>query len=218
MPVRDNQTMLLRYVAPENGGRGVFTTLTYPAVIDSTFHPVNDAICFYPKHPIRPLNIFQQMEFELIMSDANLLLLFGPAGTGKSLLPLAYTVDAISRVLKNESGNPNPNHTYLFESADVLVPIVANEDLGYLPGNLEEKMDPYVRTVKEKLTFVLTGNGNLGTSQSLIPYSTIRSLKRDPRKKPTHAGKITIESVANWRGRDRYGVIVSDERRTTHLI
>lgn len=62
----------------------------------------------------------------------------GPAGTGKSLLACQVGAEQL--------------HSKKIDRLVITRPAVcADEDLGYLPGKLEEKMDPYMRPIMDIL-------------------------------------------------------------------
>lgn len=80
----------------------------------------------------------------------------GPAGTGKTYLAVALAVAALRR--------------HEVERIVLTRPVVeAGESLGYLPGTLEEKIDPYVRPLYDAL-FDLIGQE---TTLSLVEQGTI---------------------------------------------
>lgn len=53
----------------------------------------------------------------------------GQAGSGKTYVTVAYALD---KILKNE-----------YEQLVIMRPLVINEDVGYLKGGLDEKLEPY---------------------------------------------------------------------------
>ncbi len=80
---------------------------------------------------IRPQSDNQRRLMEAI-DQHNLVMALGPAGTGKTYLAIAKAVEAL------ESGR--------IERIVLSRPAVeAGESLGYLPGDLEEKLAPYLR-------------------------------------------------------------------------
>ena len=67
----------------------------------------------------------------------------GPAGTGKTFLAVAMALDALKR---NEVAR-----IILTRPA-----VEAGESLGFLPGDLNEKIDPYLRPLTDALQFMLS--------------------------------------------------------------
>ena len=75
----------------------------------------------------------------------------GVAGTGKTLL-------AIAAGLQQTVNPPNP---VLFESVTVSRPIVSmGNEIGFLPGTLEEKMDPWMGPIWDSIEFLTGGKKN----------------------------------------------------------
>lgn len=99
--------------------------------------PAPDAILSHHGHPVRPKTAGQRRYVEAIRSNA-VTFGVGPAGTGKTYLAMAMAVAALRR----------------HEVSRIVLtrPVVeAGESLGFLPGTLEEKLDPYVRPLYDAL-------------------------------------------------------------------
>jgi len=74
-----------------------------------------------------------QEEYYNILKDNQITICSGPAGVGKSYISMKAAVDLLL----------DPNNAY--EKIIIVRPAVeAEEKLGSLPGNLEEKLDPYI--------------------------------------------------------------------------
>ena len=74
-----------------------------------------------------------QKEYYNILIDNQITICSGPAGVGKSYISMRAAVDLLM----------DPNNSY--EKIIIVRPAVeAEEKLGSLPGNLEEKLDPYI--------------------------------------------------------------------------
>ena len=86
---------------------------------------------------IRPHNEAQKRMLEAI-ELANLVFAVGVAGTGKTYLAVAKAVEALE--------NQKVRRIVLSRPA-----VEAGESLGYLPGDLEEKMSPYLRPLYDIL-------------------------------------------------------------------
>ena len=83
-----------------------------------------------------------QAQYLDLLASCELVLAAGPAGTGKTFLAVAY---GASLLLKGE-----------VDRLIVTRPAVeAGERLGFLPGDLTEKVDPYMAPVWEALTDIL---------------------------------------------------------------
>lgn len=86
---------------------------------------------------IRPKTVGQKRYVEAIRDNA-VTFGVGPAGTGKTYLAMAMAVSALGR---REVGR-----------IVLARPVVeAGESLGYLPGTLQDKLDPYVRPLYDAL-------------------------------------------------------------------
>ncbi|HZH27783.1 MAG TPA: PhoH family protein [Azospirillaceae bacterium] len=92
---------------------------------------------------IKPQNEGQRALWEAIHSH-NLTVAVGPAGTGKTYLAISAAVEAL------EAGRID--RIILSRPA-----IEAGESLGYLPGDLQEKMAPYLRPLYDALSDRLGG-------------------------------------------------------------
>ncbi len=74
-----------------------------------------------------------QEEYYNILKDSQITICSGPAGVGKSYIAMKAAVDLLM----------DTNNSY--EKIIIVRPAVeAEEKLGSLPGNLEEKLDPYI--------------------------------------------------------------------------
>ncbi len=89
------------------------------------------------KRPVRPKGPGQRWYIEAIRHH-DIVFAIGPAGTGKTYLAMAM---AVSALLKHEV-----NRIILTRPA-----VEAGEKLGYLPGTLYEKINPYLRPLYDAL-------------------------------------------------------------------
>ena len=97
----------------------------------------DDILLTYRGKAIRPKTVGQKRYIDAIRSNTVTFCL-GPAGTGKTYLAMAMAVAALKR---KEVGR-----------IILTRPVVeAGESLGFLPGTLEEKVDPYVRPLYDAL-------------------------------------------------------------------
>ena len=87
---------------------------------------------------VRALSKIQQQLLDAI-DERSVVLALGPAGTGKTYLAVARAVDAL------EGGRVN--RIVLSRPA-----VEAGETLGFLPGDLGEKLAPYLRPLYDALT------------------------------------------------------------------
>ena len=106
----------------------------------------------------------------------------GPAGTGKTYLAVASAVDAISR--------DRVKRIVLVRPA-----VEAGEKLGFLPGDLNQKVDPYLRPLYDAL-------------YDLAGYDTVNKM--------FERGAIEVAPLAYMRGRTlNQSFIILDEAQNT---
>lgn len=99
---------------------------------------MSDSICLNSKgKPVRPKTNGQAKYIDAIKNN-QLVFGIGPAGTGKTYLAVAMAVSALK---KNEV-----SRIILTRPA-----VEAGEKLGFLPGDLQSKVDPYVRPLYDAL-------------------------------------------------------------------
>lgn len=96
------------------------------------------------KH-IRPKTLGQQRYLEMIRRS-DMVFGIGPAGTGKSYLAVALAIAAFK--------NREVSRIILTRPA-----VEAGEKLGFLPGDLQEKVDPYLRPLYDALYDMLGAEG-----------------------------------------------------------
>lgn len=116
------------------------------------------------------------------MRDKNLVFGIGPAGTGKSYLAVAMAVSmmAAGQVERIVLSRPA---------------VEAGERLGFLPGDLREKVDPYLRPLYDALHEMLPGD------------MVVRRLE---------SGEIEVAPLAFMRGRTlAHAFIILDEAQNT---
>ena len=108
------------------------------------YNPVNKVLNRVLKqttYGIDPRNAEQTFALEALSSpDVQLVSLTGKAGTGKTLLALAAALQQHKRYKQIFLARP-------------IVPL-ANRDLGFLPGDVKEKMDPYMVPLFDNLTVI----------------------------------------------------------------
>ncbi|UNX53613.1 PhoH family protein [Georgenia sp. TF02-10] len=130
---------------------------------------------------IRPKTVGQKRYVDAI-DDATITFGIGPAGTGKTYLAMAKAVGALQ--------NKQVSRIVLTRPA-----VEAGERLGYLPGSLTEKIDPYLRPLHDALHDML-----------------------DPESIPKlmAAGTIEVAPLAYMRGRTlNDAFIILDEAQNT---
>ena len=92
-------------------------------------------------NPIRPKNLGQKTYVEAIKKN-DVIFGMGPAGTGKTFLAVCLAVAALK--------NGEVEKIILTRPA-----VEAGESLGFLPGDLQEKVNPYLRPIYDALYMIL---------------------------------------------------------------
>jgi len=135
------------------------------------------------KRPIRVKNMGQKRYIDAIR-QYDVVFGMGPAGTGKTFLAVVMAISAfkkgeVSRIIVTRPA------------------VEAGESLGFLPGDLKEKVDPYLRPIYDSL-FTILG-----------VETTSRLMDR---------GLIEVAPLAYMRGRtlDDAFVILDEAQNTTH--
>jgi phosphate starvation-inducible PhoH-like protein len=130
---------------------------------------------------IRPKTLNQKRYVDAI-DKHTIVFSIGPAGTGKTYLAMAKAVQALQAKMVNRIILTRPA-------------VEAGERLGFLPGTLYEKIDPYLRPLYDAL-------------HDMIDAETVAKL--------TEAGTIEVAPLAYMRGRTlNDAFIVLDEAQNT---
>lgn len=142
-----------------------------------------DCICVTAKgKPVKPKTLGQKKYIEAIKNNT-ITLGAGPAGTGKTYLAVAMAVTAFRA--------KEVNRIILTRPA-----VEAGEKLGFLPGDLQQKVDPYLRPLYDAL-FDMLG------AESFQKYQ--------------ERGSIEVAPLAYMRGRtlDDSFIILDEAQNTT---
>ncbi len=142
-----------------------------------------DCVCITAKgKPIKPKTLGQKKYLECIKNNT-ITLGAGPAGTGKTYLAVAMAVNAFRA--------KEVNRIILTRPA-----VEAGEKLGFLPGDLQQKVDPYLRPLYDAL-FDMLG------AESFQRYQ--------------ERGSIEVAPLAYMRGRtlDDSFIILDEAQNTT---
>ena len=142
-----------------------------------------DCICITSKgKPIKPKTLGQQKYVEAIRRNT-IVVSIGPAGTGKTYLAVAEAVAAFREHAVNRIIITRPA-------------VEAGGKLGFLPGDLQQKVDPYLRPIYDAL-FDMLG------AESFARYQ--------------ERGNIEVAPLAYMRGRtlDDSFIILDEAQNTT---
>jgi phosphate starvation-inducible PhoH-like protein len=143
---------------------------------------LDSGVAVSPKKTVSPKTL-RQREYLRLIRDRELIFGIGPAGTGKTYLAVAMAVQALlqGRVRKLILTRPA---------------LEAGEKLGFLPGDILEKVDPYLRPLYDALHEML----DLKRVQEML-----------------QTGTIEIAPLAFMRGRtlNRAFIILDEAQNTT---
>ncbi len=143
---------------------------------------------------IQPRNAEQTFAMRLLLDDElKLVTLTGQAGSGKTLLALAAALECRTRYRQTLLARP-------------VVPL-SNRDIGFLPGDIEAKLDPYMQPLYDNLAVINAQRGDPNASQRGQEF--------------LQANRIEITPLAYIRGRSLHRVFfIVDEAQnlTPHEI
>ncbi len=134
------------------------------------------------KRKIIPRTENQNTYFNLL-SSKNIVFAIGPAGTGKTYIAVAKAVSALQDAKVNKIILSRPA-------------VEAGEKLGFLPGDLKEKVDPFLRPIYDAL-------------YSMLPFEEV--------EKKISNNTIEIAPIAFMRGRtlENCFIILDEAQNTT---
>ena len=143
----------------------------------------DDCICLTINgRPVKPKTLGQKKYVDMIRNNT-ITFGIGPAGTGKTYLAMAMAITAFK--------NNDVNRIIMTRPA-----IEAGEKLGFLPGDLQQKVDPYLRPLYDAL-FEIMG-----------PDAFNKNMER---------GLIEVAPLAYMRGRtlDNAFIVLDEAQNTT---
>lgn len=144
---------------------------------------------------ITPKNSEQTFALHALMDpEIQLVTITGKSGTGKTLLALAAALE----------------RKKLYRQIYLARPVVplSNKDLGYLPGDIESKLDPYMQPLFD----------NLGVIQNQFPESDVKHRRI---KELLKEEKLVIAPLAYIRGRSLvniYFIVDEAQNLTPHEV
>jgi PhoH-like ATPase len=146
---------------------------------------------------IRPRNKEQSFALDLLTDDAvRLVTIVGKAGTGKTLLALA---GGLYRTVEHGA------YSRLLVSRPVMP---MGRDLGFLPGTIEEKLDPWMQPIFDNLEFLLVAGG--GKRRGLRGFDEL-----------FETGQLQVEPLTYIRGRSlpqQYVIVDEAQNLTPHEV
>ena len=141
-------------------------------------------------------NLEQKFALELLSHpDIHLVTLLGRAGTGKTLLALAAGLQAVTE---------NNDYSRLLVSRPVFP---MGRDLGFLPGDVEEKLAPWMQPINDNLDLLLSDRGNRD--------------KQRRQQELKDLGILSVEPLTYIRGRSiprQYMIVDEAQNLTPHEV
>lgn len=145
---------------------------------------------------ITPRNAEQVFALSALLNDdIPLVSISGKAGTGKTLLALAASLENRRRYRQIFMARP-------------VVPL-SNKDIGYLPGEIKAKLDPYMQPMYDNLSVIQNQHGGEPEGQS----DQIRKMLEDE--------KLVISALSYIRGRSLnriYFIVDEAQNLTPHEV
>lgn len=156
-----------------------------------------------PVYGILARNAQQTMALDLLLDDeVRLVTLLGSAGTGKTLLAIAA---GMAKVFNDAR----------YEKLLVARPIMPmGRDIGYLPGDKDEKLTAWMQPIFDNLSYLLTTRG--GQHEAPDSHSTEQRIQR-----LMADGKLVLEPLTYIRGRSiphQFMIVDEAQNLTPHEI
>ncbi len=148
---------------------------------------------------INARNKQQQFALDLLLNDEiNLVTLVGKAGTGKTLLALAA---GLEKTIENRA----------YQRLVVSRPVFPlGKDIGFLPGDIEEKLRPWMQPIRDNLDFLMGASTVAGRAKGKKDLQGLFDL-----------GMIEVEPLTYIRGRtmpNQYLIVDEAQNLTPHEI
>jgi PhoH-like ATPase len=148
---------------------------------------------------INAKNKQQQFALDLLLNDdIRLVTLVGKAGTGKTLLALA-------------TGLERTIETRTFQRLVVSRPVFPlGKDIGFLPGDIEEKLRPWMQPIRDNLDFLMGASAVAGRAKGKKDLQSLFDL-----------GMIEVEPLTYIRGRsmpNQYLIVDEAQNLTPHEL
>jgi PhoH-like ATPase len=139
-------------------------------------------------------NVRQAFALELLMNpDIPAVSIMGPPGTGKTFLALAAGLEQVIEASR-------------YRKVSVYRPLIAvgRQEVGYLPGDLDEKLAPWMAAIHDNL-YALFADGGAGAARSALEELTERD-------------ELELAAITYLRGRSISGeFVIIDEAQNLEL-
>jgi PhoH-like ATPase len=145
---------------------------------------------------IRPRNKEQHFALDLLLNDdVKLVTLTGKAGTGKTLMAIAA---GLQKVVEEKK------FTKLLVSRPIF-PL--GRDIGFLPGDVDEKLNPWMQPIYDNMEFLVAGSGG--------------SDRKDGYRELIDMGFVAVEPLTYIRGRsipNQFMIVDEAQNLTRHEV
>ncbi len=146
---------------------------------------------------VRPRNLEQYFALDMLLNpNIHLITLVGKAGTGKTLLAIAAGLQSVVQ---------DGTHNRMLVSRPIF-PL--GRDMGYLPGTIEEKLNPWMQPIFDNLEYIFSsGRGRMSDHRD---YEELLA-----------TGVIQIEPLTYIRGRslpNQYLIVDEAQNLTPHQV
>jgi PhoH-like ATPase len=202
-----NQIVVLRHVQGEQKRSAV------TRCVAGSLHRVPDRQAVFG---LRPRNKEQLFALDLLMDPkVCLVTLVGPSGTGKTLLSLAAGLAQMHGM-----GSTAPSYDRLIVTRPVQ-PV--GRDLGFLPGTLHEKMEPWVAPIRDNLEQLMGAGRPQGLHRAAAHTRARRGHDVHADSESSYLsclmerGQVEIEAITFIRGRSipRAFIVIDEAQNLT---
>jgi PhoH-like ATPase len=197
LPAADPRPYANQFVLLKNNANASQTALARYSQQKLAFVPIANV-----KHGVWGItarNKQQQFALDLLLNDdIRLVTLVGKAGTGKTLLALAA---GLEKTIDSRS----------FLRLVVSRPVFPmGKDIGFLPGDIEEKLKPWMQPIRDNLDFLVGSSAQPGRAKGKKDLQSLFDL-----------GMIEVEPLTYIRGRsmpNQYLIVDEAQNLTPHEI
>lgn len=127
-------------------------------IYEHALYPYGANVC----DVIHPLNIEQELALQTAFNyNHKIIALTGSAGTGKTILALAVAI-------QDKLLHSHPGKIYIFRPTEQLA-----DDMGYLPGNLDEKFNPHKRAIRDAYEVIRQSAEKIDKNKKLQNFDSL---------------------------------------------